>query len=62
MNKDERYEDAETLKKMLTETIKGLNMKHIEQQLKTLTDVKEVQKLLEKKKVLDKLYIEFING
>ncbi|MGL5677450.1 MAG: DNA primase [Cellulosilyticaceae bacterium] len=62
MNKDTRYEDADALRKMLTETIKSLNMKQIEYQLKNIGDVREVQKLLEKKKVLDKLYIEFING
>ncbi|MEG0352961.1 MAG: DNA primase, partial [Cellulosilyticaceae bacterium] len=62
MNKDLRYEDEELLKKMLTETIKRLNIVHMERQLKTTTDIMEVQNLLSKKKVLDKLYIEFING
>ncbi len=62
MNKDDRYEETETLRKMLTETIKGLNMKQIEQRLKVSTDITEIKNLLNRKKVLDKLYIEFING
>ncbi|MGL6173561.1 MAG: DNA primase [Cellulosilyticaceae bacterium] len=62
MNKDMRYEDQELLQKMLTETIKRLNILHIEKKLKTSIDILEVQKLLSRKKVLDKLYIEFING
>ncbi|MGL4344763.1 MAG: DNA primase, partial [Cellulosilyticaceae bacterium] len=59
---DARYEDEELLKKMLTETIKRLNTTYLEQKLRTSTDIKEVQSLLSKKKVLDALYIEFING
>lgn len=62
MNLDERYEQKETLQKMLTETIKRLNTVQIEQKLKSCTDGSEVLNLLSRKKVLDKLYIEFING
>lgn len=62
MYKDARYEDEELLKKMLTETIKRLNATYLEQQLKVVTQIEEVKNLLSKKKVLDALYIEFING
>lgn len=62
MHQDKRYEDEETLKRMLTDTIKSLNMEAIDYQLKHLKDIKDAQKLIEKKKVLDKLYIDFING
>lgn len=62
MYKDARYEDEELLKKMLTETIKRLNATYLEQKLKTSTDIQEVSNLLSKKKVVDALYIEFING
>ncbi|MGL4736892.1 MAG: DNA primase [Cellulosilyticaceae bacterium] len=62
MYKDSRYEDEELLKKMLTETIKRLNATYLEQKLKTSTDIQEVSNLLSKKKVVDALYIEFING
>ena len=47
---------------MLTETIKRLNMIHIEKTLKMTSDITEVQRLLMRKKALDKLNIEFING
>lgn len=62
MKKDERYDENDLIKKMLTETIKRLNMIHIERTLKTTADIQEVQKLLLRKKGLDKLNIEFING
>lgn len=62
MNKDERYEEAEVLGQMLTETIKRLSKHYIEKQLKQTKELTEVQELLFKKKVLDKLYIAFING
>ncbi|MGL4361673.1 MAG: DNA primase [Cellulosilyticaceae bacterium] len=62
MNRDERYEDRDTLKKMLNETIKTLNLQYVESKLKQTKTISEVQNLLERKKVLDKLYIECING
>ena len=62
MHKEKLYEDKDALQKMLTETIKRLNKMMIERRLKQSTDIKEVQELLSKKKVLDKLYIALING
>ncbi len=62
MNNDVRYEDKIKLNKMLTDTIKKLNNQHLDKQLKMCEDVFEIQKLLSKKKVLDKLNIAFING
>lgn len=62
MKKDTRYDENDLIRKMLTETIKRLNMIHIEKTLKTTTDIKEVQNLLMRKKALDQLNIEFING
>ena len=62
MKKDERYDENDLIRKMLTETIKRLNMIHIEKTLKMTSDITEVQRLLMRKKALDKLNIEFING
>lgn len=62
MNQDERYFDTALLNKMLLDNIKILNKNYIEMKLKTITDVKEIQNLLFKKKELDRLYIDFING
>jgi DNA primase len=62
MNYDKRYEDEITLQKMLTDTIKHLNNVYIEKQLKQTKDIMEIQNLLIRKKALDKLYIEAING
>jgi DNA primase len=62
IHKDVRYEDQTILQKMIVENIKRLNKNYIEKQLKTTTDINEVQKLLFQKKELDKLYIDFING
>lgn len=62
MNKDVRYEEEELLQKMVTETIKRLNKQYIEKKLKQTTHIKEVQELLERKKLLDTLYIAFGNG
>ena len=60
--KDQRYEDMTLLEKMMTENVKRLNKLYIEKRLKVTTDVKEVQELLFRKKELDKLNIEAING
>ena len=60
--KDQRYEDLTLLQKMMTENVKRLNKLYIEKRLKVTTDVKEVQELLFRKKELDKLNIEAING
>lgn len=62
MNQDERYFDTVLLNKMLLDNIKILNKNYIEAKLKTITDVTEIQNLLFKKKELDRLYIDFING
>ena len=60
--KDQRYEDLTLLQKMMTENVKRLNKLYIEKRLKATTDVKEVQTLLFRKKELDKLNIDYING
>ncbi len=60
--KDQRYEDLTLLQKMMTENVKRLNKLYIEKRLKATTDVKEVQDLLFRKKELDKLNIDYING
>ncbi len=62
MKQDERYSDTILLNKMLLDNIKILNKNYIETKLKTSTDVNEIQNLLFKKKELDRLYIDFING
>ncbi|MEG0318800.1 MAG: DNA primase [Niameybacter sp.] len=62
MKKDERYEEEDLMHKMLEETIKRLNSNHIEKRLKCTADIQEVQALLMKKRSLDKLHIDFING
>ena len=60
--KDQRYEDISLLQKMMTENVKRLNKLYIEKRLKETKDVKEVQDLLIRKKELDKLNIDYING
>ena len=60
--KDQRYEDMALLQKMMLENVKRLNKLYIEKRLKVTTDVKEVQELLFRKKELDKLNIDDING
>lgn len=62
MKKDARYEDEDLMHKMLVETIKRLNSNYIEKRLKTTADIQEVQALLIKKRGIDKLHIDFING
>lgn len=62
MKEDERYADVSLLNKMLLDNIKTLNKSFIEARLKTSTDVQEIQSLLVKKKELDRLNIDFING
>ena len=62
IHKDNRYEDPAILQKMITESVRRLSKAYIEKRLKKTTDIKEVQKLLFRKKELDKLYIDFING
>nr|WP_307990113.1 DNA primase [uncultured Niameybacter sp.] len=62
MKKDTRYNEDDLMHKMLIETVKRLNSNYIEKRLKSTTDIKEVQDLLMKKKALDKLHIDFING
>ena len=60
--KDQRYEDLSILQKMITENVKRLNKTYIEKRLKESRDVAEVQSLLIRKKELDKLNIDYING
>lgn len=60
--KDQRYEDISILQKMITENVKRLNKTYIEKRLKESKDITEVQSLLIRKKELDKLNIDYING
>ena len=60
--KDKRYEEMAVLQKMVAENIKRLMGQYIEKQLKTTKDPNKLQNLLFRKKELDKLYIDFING
>ncbi len=62
MGDDIRYEDSKVLYKTLNDSVKALNNVYIKRQLKTSTDPLELQELLSKKKVLDKLNIALING
>ncbi len=63
MGEDKRYqEDEKKLYKMLTDTVKHLNNRYIEEQVKLAPDASEIQKLLSKKNDLGKLNIAVING
>lgn len=57
-----KYENDEMINKAVNDTLKKIKLRAIEEQLKTTTDVRKLQKLLQSKKELDKLYIDSISG
>ena len=56
------YDNNEIIQKVVNDTVKKIKIKAIEECLKTTTDIKELQNLLQEKKETDKLYIDGISG